>query len=557
MNKKNDQENLLSTKKDLRDEGYFLDKKYGLGWIKHVESGHKKPITRRDFLSHALNASVSAAVVPSVYSLLTQRVYGQELSCQGVGAGGLNVKFLYISVAGGTPFTTQVVCGGSGGQTDFLTGTNAYQQFSLPDAENYNVAAIRDAIRTDLGLKFHPNSSMYLNIVNATTGLNTADMRRQLDGATFAVSSRSDTGANLMDPLGALTHFGFTGALAGAIGTEDGPGGRHQPMRGIPAGTAKTIQVRDTTMARNLGGYGDLFKIVADPEKGKQFAERTLQALSKVSEQTRLEFANMTPDRFADLIVKCSHEISVTRPASFQPDNIVGQNIFDGTDPQLTAAFNTGTVDDSDRRTALICRMLYEGFTGSGVVVVGGGDNHANQAAIAPSQKLAEIGRLVGKACKYFNLRNSQPGATPQHLVLILDSDGGMSFNQDAGRIWQDAGGGNHFGAPGDADRNVSIMMVYGPQIDNTQNNLFRNNTSVRLSVGGDPRRQLGGFDTNGNPVPDTVFSNDPSNLGAVITLNALALFGRESELPQITGGRQLFSRGDAERYLLFNKLFG
>jgi len=547
-------------KKLKLDGSTFIDKKFGLGEIRKPEADHKL-ITRRDFMSHALNAGLSFAVLPSVLSLASRRIYAADPACAGVTSTGMPVRILMVDKAGGIPMSWQTVIGGPEGQSDYLStaaGDNAYRNWGLTPDSDYSNATIRNSIIKDFGLKFHPGSSFAESLRNAIP----AGSRKNVDGTQFALVSRSDTNTNAMSALRAFSYYGFSGSLAAAAGTESGSGGRHTEIRGIPGATPNPVTVANTTQARSLAGYSALQQIFSQTSgdaRGKELAEKILATSQKMSERARIQFSNMSADKQADLIVKCGLIESITRPTRFEPDNIMTANPFTN-DPVLSAAFggNFGALSEAEQQAAIMARLLYEGYVGAGNVVAGNGDCHANQGATVPFNEMSADGRLVGRVIRYFIDRNAAVPAGQQISLIVLYQTDGSQLSRATRPYTGVANGGSYsfVAADGDFDHGAQLAMIYSPLIDNTTANLFRNPITL-MDGTKDHGRQIGHFTRDAVADNSSIFYNDPSNYGAVLTMNLLALFGEENRYMEITGNRNLFpSTASYEKHLIWKKLF-
>ncbi len=537
--------------KEKLEERTFIDKVYGLGRIRKPDSNHRL-ITRRDFLSHAVNASLAYALLPSVFSLASRKLYAQD--CQGVGSNSNPLSILVVDMAGGLPLNWQFTPGGAGGALDFLTGTEPYANFGLTPDSDYSNQTVRDNIIRDFGIPLHPGSTF----AEAMRNIIPAPDRVNIDGFNLVFKNQSDTSSNTQAFLKALGYFGFGGSLAATAGVEPGSGGRHMDMIGTPGAAPSPVTVASAGQARGLAGFSMLQQMFENPQSGTQkgtlAAERTLKAIQSMSETARKQFSNLTPDTQAEIVIRCGLLDSVTRPRFNQPDNIMGtdQNPF-ALDPILNEVFNLPGRTTAETQTGIMARLLFEQYIGVGNVVMGGCDNHANAGVTAPFDRLRETGRIVGAAMRYFQRRNAGlPENEKRSLLVVLTSDGGQ--RSEATRPYQSTANGLTFpfrAAPGDYDHVSHQMLLYSPKIDNTRYNLFRNNAQVRTSVGGAPRYQLGHWTPAGVADNSSVFYNSPTNFAAVVVMNILALFDRHEEHIALTGGRNLFVGNQLEKHLV------
>ena len=177
--------------------------------LKH--ESHKRPVTRRDFISQGFLAGSGSVIGTSALSMFASpRAAYAELSgdLQGLrdacgistqGAG--KIPFICFDLAGGANFAnSNVLMGGSGGQRDFLT-TEGYSKTGLPGDMTPNLTnpdtGESSFINDDLGLAFHSDSAFLRGIldkVSATTAAN-------INGAVIPARSDNDTGNNPHNPM--------------------------------------------------------------------------------------------------------------------------------------------------------------------------------------------------------------------------------------------------------------------------------------------------------------------------------------------------------------------
>ena len=98
--------------------------------IRHQEA-HKRPVTRRDFLSQGFGTGLATIAAPGIFSLfanpraamaaLSPDIQALKTTCGIDVQGAGKIPFICIDLAGGANMVgSNVLIGGPGGQLDFL-----------------------------------------------------------------------------------------------------------------------------------------------------------------------------------------------------------------------------------------------------------------------------------------------------------------------------------------------------------------------------------------------------------------------------------------------------
>ena len=322
-----------------------------------LRCAHKKPVTRRDFLSLGLIGTSAYVMAPSLLGLISQKAEAAEILCsESAAVGSSMVPFFVIDLSGGAPLGQDFMVGGRGGQADLIPGANgdnttAYDQFAIPDALNY----YKVAPNTDLGVKFHPNST-FLTGLQTGMGADLAAMSPSVDGAIIASAWGSDTSNNLGNPIHYLNVVGRGGILIPTVGTSTrDSGGNTSSAMGSVKATTKPVRVTSQGEATNILSGGNLVTLL-----GKDKAQKIRNAISSMSSAKLDAFNNLaTNDQISELI-KCGYIKASDLPNKF--DSTVFFN-----DANLTTAFGNATSTG-----AVISRLVFSGAVGAATIGLGG-----------------------------------------------------------------------------------------------------------------------------------------------------------------------------------------
>ena len=130
-----------------------------------LHGDHRRPVSRRDFLSAGLVSGAATVMVPTVASLLASRGARADVLADlaGIGSAGCGitggagkVPFIAFDLSGGANIAgSNVLIGKQGGQSDFLT-TAGYSKLGIPGNMTPNLPTFTD---TSFGLAFHSDSA--------------------------------------------------------------------------------------------------------------------------------------------------------------------------------------------------------------------------------------------------------------------------------------------------------------------------------------------------------------------------------------------------------------
>jgi len=473
---------------------------------------HKKPVTRRDFLSQSLLSTGSLVVLPSLYTMLAaRRAFGAD-ACTAV-AQNSKTSFICIDLAGGANIAgSNVMVGKQGGQLDFLS---AYDKLGLPSAMNPQMAA---QTSNELGLTFHADSAMLRGIRSITS----ATTRANVDGVVFCTQSNDDTGNNPTNPMYWIAKSGLTGTLTALAGTSSSITGGNStaPSMSInPA--ARPIRLASPSDARNLVSLGQL-NVLFPPNK----IDSIMAAIEGMSSSHLAAFQEKDlPTQILD-VLGCNY----TKSRAVAQD---GPDAYDPLkDPMVAQIFPNLMNSTSDQQVATVAKLVLDQVAGGGTIQKGGYDYHSGNRSDGETADFA-AGVAIGQCLELAAKKGKD-------LMLYVFTDGGIS---SSATVDNSTGGRGKLAWAGDSgERSASFMLLYraGNGRPSLRNNL----------------RQVGYFVDGGQAVDtkSSLIATDVNMQAMAVVLNYLALDGSESKLGDVIGDADPFT-GVTDKYLLFNKL--
>jgi hypothetical protein len=434
-------------------------------------TGHKPPVTRREFLATGAIGFSGMLMMPMLLEglLLSRKAFAA--GCGDEAAGGL-IPFLTFDLAGGAGLAGNFLVGGQGGPKDLLPsysklGWNPKLTGALDESYGLPMAA--------------------LNVSRMLVGLNqtaSAEARAGLRFGSFLHNAQDDTSSN---PLSILTTVSKAGArglfLSNGLGTDNNPqdsGGNSRSLKPDPVYRPTQVQsVADMTASVSFGPG-----LSKTPQKMLESMGRMGVRLAEA--QTRKYMGN--PD--GDLLRQLS-DCSLQKTLSFTQGAT-------GVDPRLEAAFqavyglNANTNPKS--RPAILATIVMnvlKGNSGPGCITIGGCDYHVGDQETGDAKDL-EIGQEIGRAVESA-YRLGKP------LFLHIISDGSVGAKADT-RVWINDSG----------VQSMTVIGYFDPKL-------------ARKQV----RQQVGYFTSGQGAATDTVIQGDVSLASYAALANYLQLNGR------------------------------
>jgi hypothetical protein len=492
---------------------------------------HKKPMTRRDFISSGLRTGGHVVAGASLFSLFAnpnsaQAALSSDLenlrdSCGISVQGAGKIPFISFDLAGGANIAgSNVLVGGLGGQQDFLS-TAGYNKLGLPGDMSPSIANPNaqqsDFINTDLGLAFHSDSAFLRGILEKVSPQTAAN----INGAVIPSRSDNDTGNNPHNPMYAIASAGANGSLMPLIGSRntDSGGNSMAPSRFIDLSKRPTKIDRPTDVT-GLVDVGDLFELLSQSD-----AVAVMESIQRISAQKMSQVnSQVTRDDVIKDMMNCGYVKSADladrfgNPATLDPlldVDIVGPGgIFS------LAEF------DSERefqKTASIMKLVVNGFSGAGTVTMGGFDYHTGDRATGELRDL-RAGRCMG-ACLEYAARRNQP------LMMYVFSDGSVASN---GRIDDSINGRGKGEWTGDnSSTGAAFFLVYNPTGKPQLMGATAEQNAMHQQIG--YMRSDASVETASAPS-----ANNVNLLVETVLLNYMALHGEQNSFSSLVPGQGL-----------------
>ncbi len=525
-----------------RNRSYRLDEP-----LRHPD--HRRPVSRREFISQGFRAGTASVLGISGLSLLgAERAQALDAdlesyfnlgSCD-LGAGpGTKVPFICFDLAGGANISgANVLVGGPGGQLDLLD-TAGYTKLGvppdiLPQLNNPNSAS-GDFTDDSLGLLFHTESAMLQGILEKATGT-----VGNVNGAVIPARSDNDTGNNPHNPMYGIYQAGLRGQVLQLIGSNasDSGGNSMAPAMMIDPEIRPT-KIDRPEDARGLVDVGDLRGLLANEND----IVAVMETVKRISD-FKLNLVNTTitnpTDRDRQLRERISCEY-MRAADTFQkyPDassvdpsedtDIVGPN----------GIFSQAEFDDDRefRKTASVMKLVMEGLAGAGTVTMGGYDYHTGDRRTGEARDL-RAGRCIG-ACLDYARRKQMP------LMIYVFSDGSVFSN---GMIETINGVEKGVWTGDNSSTAASFFLVYDPA---AQPELLDEGPDDPLQ-----HQQIGWMRGDASvETSSTPAANNVNMLVRTVILNYMALHGEDGGDFTDLFGSSLGDPDQRKRYIAFKQL--
>lgn len=492
---------------------------------------HKKPMSRRDFISAGLRTGghvIAGASVLSLFSNPKQALATLSADLEALrGSCGISVEgagkipFISFDLAGGANIAgSNVLVGGAGGQQDFLS-TSGYNKLGLPGDMSPAIASVdlqqSNFINTDLGLAFHADSAFLRGILEKVS----PETAQNINGAVLPSRSDNDTANNPHNPMYAIAAAGANGSLMPLIGSRntDSGGNSIAPSRFIDLSKRPTKIDRPTDVT-GLVDVGDLFELLSQSD-----AVAVMESIQRISAQKMTKVNSLvTRDDVIKDMINCGYVKSADladrfgNPATLNPlldVDIVGPGgIFSLTEFDSEQEF---------QKTASIMKLVVNGFSGAGTVTMGGFDYHTGDRATGELRDL-RAGRCMG-ACLEYAARRGQP------LMMYVFSDGSVASN---GRIDDSINGRGKGEWTGDnSSTGAAFFLVYNP----TGKPQLMGSTAEQNAM----HQQIGYMRPDASvETASAPSANNVNLLVETVLLNYMALHGQQNNFSALVPGQGL-----------------
>jgi len=269
--------------------------------IRH--ENHKRPVSRRDFISQGFMTGPAVVAVPTVLGMLlrSEAAQGNPLSpaleamlgfgaCN-IQAGAGKVPFICFDLSGGCNMQGSEVFIGQAGKPDNFLSTAGYATLGLPGnmtPTSPNAASTtNNFINNEFGALWHSDGA----ILRGMQGSTQATTRANTNGFGIAARSENDTGNNPHNPMYGINKVGADGQLLTLIGSQnsDSGGNSMAPLSMIDpaARPTKVDRASDVTGLVDTGELGTLFSNQDDAIAVLESMTRLSQAKADLA-QTKL-----------------------------------------------------------------------------------------------------------------------------------------------------------------------------------------------------------------------------------------------------------------------------
>ena len=248
------------------------DERRRIGPFRH--RGHRRPITRRDFLAQGFLTGAAVVTSPSLFGLLKRAgggAYGEAVAACNVTGGSGYMPFMCFDLAGGASIAgANVLVGGAQGQLDRLTN-EGYLRMGLRADQRPDLAGMTN---NELGLLFHSDSAMLAGIFDKLS----IDARLNINGCVLCARSENDTGNNPHNPMYGINRAGANGDLVTLIGTEPSESGGNSvaPMAMIDP-QSRPVKVDRAADVTGLVDTGKLVSLLNSDD-----AEAVMRAIENI-----------------------------------------------------------------------------------------------------------------------------------------------------------------------------------------------------------------------------------------------------------------------------------
>jgi hypothetical protein len=400
----------------------MLKKKEMPLWAK---TGHRKPVTRREFLSHGLIPFAASAMVPGALGLLTTSVpsaMAQALSCPG--DSSVMASFITLNLAGGAALSSNFLPRDAGGQLlpsygKMGGGTAA----NLTTVNEFGVNAFVSTSPLLTGLK---------SVATAATLANTAFVG-------VCAQSQDDSAGNKLDASGMAYKAGALGSMLPNLGSQSSATGIRQ--------MASTVQPPPPLVVKSFNDLANSIGYTAALKNSLSATQRSslTKLVQNLSTSQSRKLAQIQTAAQVQTLVEC---------AGIKNTSLISQG--SGAVDPLTNNPNVATVWQINANTAANAQgrvfgsMVYNSLAGKAGTVnleLGGYDYHDNSRNTGDTRDRA-AGVVIGQILESARLMNKA-------TFIYVISDGSVVSADSANP-----------GAPWTSDRGSAgsaLIFMYSP----------------------------------------------------------------------------------------------
>ncbi len=393
-----------------------------------AQLGHRKPVTRREFLGYGMIPFAASALFPGALSLFSPSAAAVECA-DSAGSGSSLVPFITLNLAGGAGLSANFLPRDAGGNL-----LPSYTKMGMGNNSGANALTLE----TEFGVQSWatPNGNAIGQLL--------AGIRAQSDPATLAnsaviavcVQSQDDTGNNKFDASGLVFKAGLVGSLLPNLGRRASATGLNQQAALIAP--PPPLVVRSFADIQNSIGYTRALAQGLNATQ-RQKLVKLVGDLSTSQAKKLTQVNNMA--KFAELI-ECAGIKNVEIASGANLDPVANQQVAQ------RWGINANTAANNENR--VFASMVYNGILGNAGTINlerGGYDYHDGSRTTGDNADRA-AGQVIGRILDTARILGRK-------VMLYVTSDGSVVSSESAAP-----------GAPWTSDRGgagLALIFLYDP----------------------------------------------------------------------------------------------
>lgn len=470
-----------------------------------LHDDHKKPTSRREFLSAGLLSFSGYLIAPSILTILGRAgvAYGAD-ECGGAAATAMRMPaFINLNLSGGAAMASCTLPLDAGGNP--LTNYSKVGLGSNP------------ATTTEFQGALFSQSSATSQLLAGIRATATATTLQKTSFISIAVPSGDDTSSNKLDATGLVTAAGLAGDLLPKLGNKATATGVGQAAALLtPPAPLVVRSVNDITGALSAAGA---IQAKLDQPKRESLA-KLINGLSG-SQARAISSVNSASGAQLAKLVQCATDKNIELVTTANPGVDPRQDTNTGV-ANLWQMANGATVAGQGQNDRIAMgAMVYnsiKGNAGAAGIDIGGFDYHG-QSRTQTNQKDADAGRVLGMI-----LESAAIMGKP--VMVYVTSDGSVG-----------AADGSDVNAGFNGDRGTGGFAF-----------VFAFNPTARPAMKNDRAGawQLGEFTASGQSSNDQTLVGTPDKAAAAVFANYLKFANQLPALEKVLPGRFTSSQLDA-----------
>ncbi len=386
-----------------------------------AQLGHKKPVTRREFMGYGMIPFAVRALVPGALGLMatSPKAWADGVVCAPPASD--IVPFITLNLEGGAGIMANLVPrDASGALLSDMT------KMGLGNSVAGNGGGVNLPLASEFGVNSWAglrNGNLISNMLTGIRQTSTQATRDKTALVSFCVRSRDDSGENRFDASGMAFRAGVIGSMIPNLGSRNNTTGINQQAASIsPPVPLRVASFND--VAGSIGYTRSLSDNLTKPQK-----EKLANLVSKLSAEQSRKFASINSTKQVQDLVTCAGiknvDLTVLGGAAVDP---ITQNAGVATVWGITAA----TAVNNESR--VFGTMVYNAIVGNAGTVNlerGGYDYHTGNRTTG-NQRDLEAGQVIGRILETAAVLNKK-------VCLYLTSDGAVqsdSANQTPDTSW-------------------------------------------------------------------------------------------------------------------------